>query len=127
MAWLTLPMPRGLSAIDRTGLVSLARALDGDDALPELRRDHFRLVAAEAAGRVLIDLNRQGWAVRLGEDAQLEIRPPERLDVADHEKRRVQEQELLQRDEQLRMPTVERFLRRMETTARIRGPTGLDL
>ena len=114
-------MPRGLSATDRAGLVSLARTLDSNDALPQLRRDHSRLAAAEAAGRVLIDLNRQGWAVRLGEDAQLEVRPPGRLDVADHEKRRVQEQELLQRDEQLRMPTVERFLRRMETPRKHEG------
>lgn len=100
---------------DRTGLVSLARELSKGDASPELRRDQFRLVAAEAAGSVLIDLYRQGWAVRYNVDSQIEVCPPKQFDVADHEKRRVQEQELLQRDEQLRRPTVERFIRRMET------------
>lgn len=100
---------------DRTGLVSLVKELAKGDASPELRQDQFRLVAAEAAGNVLVDLYRQGWAVRLGINSRIEVCSPKQLDVADHEKRRVQEQELLQRDEQLRKPTVERFIRRMET------------
>lgn len=121
MVWLTLPIPKGLPTTDRTGLVSLVRELAKGDALPELRRDRFRLVAAEAAGSVLIDLYRQGWAVRHGMDSDIEVCPPKQFDVADREKRRVQEQELLQRDEQLQSPTVERFIRKMETPREHRG------
>ena len=121
MAWLTLPMPVGLPSSDRTSLVSLASALNNGGALPEWQRGHFQRVAAEAAGRVLLDLYRQGWAVGLGEGSNLQVCPPEQFDVADHEKRRVREQELLQRNEQLRMPTVERFIRRMETPREYQG------
>ena len=121
MAWLTLPMPVGLPASDRTSLVSLASALNNGGALPEWQRGHFQRAAAEAAGRVLLDLYRQGWAVGLGEGSHLQVCPPEQFDVADHEKRRVREQELLQRNEQLRRPTVERFIRRMETPQEYQG------
>lgn len=115
MVWSTLPIPRDLPSTDQMGLVSLAKELARSDALPELRRNQFRLVAAEAAGSVLIDLYRQGWTVRHGMNSHIEVCPPKQSDVANHEKRRVQEQELLQRDEQLRRPTVERFIQRMET------------
>ena len=121
MAWLTLPMPVGLPLSDRTSLVSLATALNNGGAVPEWRPGYFQRVAAEAAGRVLLDLYRQGWAVGLGEGSSLQVCPPEQFDVADHEKRRVREQELLQRNEQLRRPTVERFIRRMETPREYQG------
>lgn len=114
MAWLTLPTPVGLSASDQRDLISLARSLENGENLSGSRRGVFQGPAAEAAGGVLVDLCRQGWAIRLGEGSRLEVRAPEQSEIADREKSRVQEQELIKRNEQLRKPSVQQFVRRME-------------
>ncbi|WP_420446006.1 Druantia anti-phage system protein DruA [Candidatus Poriferisodalis sp.] len=121
MPWLTLQCPEELPPSDRHKLILLARAITNDEALPSLDSDEFHRVAAEAAGRVLIDLHRQGWSVRIGDLASLEVHPPRQSNDADCEKRRVRNQELVKRDEQLRRPAVSRFVRNMEAPREHRG------
>ena len=68
----------------------------------------------DAATRVLCDLARQRWRVRVRAQ-EVEVRQPEEL-CADPlaEKERVRRQELLKRDEQLEHPAVAKFVRDME-------------
>lgn len=67
-----------------------------------------------ASGLVLCDLTVQGWQLRV-RNHRVEVRPPLQLsnDRA-AEKARVQRQELIKRDAQLRQPAVRKFLRSME-------------
>lgn len=121
MPWLTLEWPKALGPSDRNKVLSLARALPDDEALPSSDNDELKHVAAEAASRVLIDLHRQGWSVRARDDARLEVHPPTQSSDADREKQRVREQELVKRDEQLCSPAVSRFVRSMEAPREHRG------
>lgn len=94
-----------------------------DDALEDARAEFVAEVEGaprpdkamlKAAGLVLWDLTGQGWGVRLAR-GNVEVRPP--LEVSDDrgaEKARIRRQELLQRDAQLRVPSVQRFIREME-------------
>ena len=68
----------------------------------------------DAATRVLCDLARQGWRVRV-RNQKVEVREPDEL-RADPlaEKERVRQQELVKRDEQLEHPAVAKFVRSME-------------
>src|SRR5262245_47771037 len=64
---------------------------------------------------LLTDLARQGWAVRIRE-ARLEIRrPPVARDQDDDLRTRIREQLHVSRNEQLRTPAVQAFIREMET------------
>ena len=68
----------------------------------------------EAATRVLCDLARQRWRVRV-RDQEVEVSQPEELRADPRaEKERVRRQELLKRDEQLEHPSVAKFVRDME-------------
>jgi hypothetical protein len=69
---------------------------------------------------VLTDLVAQGWSVRCDGDS-VAIRPPDAEPDAVVEKERVRRQELLKRDEQLREPSVRRFVRDMEQPREYRG------
>ncbi len=115
MDWLTLPTPVGISASAEKDLFELANVLNKGEGAPSLKRCLLDGSTAEAAARVLVDLYRQGWAVRANPRVGIEVHPAERSKVAHLEKGRVRRQELLKRDEQLRQPSVVRFVRRMET------------
>ena len=68
----------------------------------------------DAATRVLCDLARQRWRVRV-RNQEVEVCQPEELRADPRaEKERVRRQELLKRDEQLQHPAVARFVRGME-------------
>jgi hypothetical protein len=68
----------------------------------------------DAAARVLCDLARQRWRIRVRNQV-VEVCPPEELRADPQaEKERVRRQELLKRDEQLQQPAVVRFVRDME-------------
>jgi len=67
-----------------------------------------------AAVHIVSDLADQGWKVSVGDDGLVTVAPPDAdTDPAD-EKSRVRRQELLKRDEQLRLPSVRRFISEME-------------
>lgn len=114
MSWLRLPAPSDLPSSERTTFYDLARFLERSTALepPSLPLAGSTL---DAASRVLTDLYRQGWGIRVCDGDQLEIRPPLQSGVAEDEKLRVRDQELLKRDEQLSQPSVKRFIKKMET------------
>jgi hypothetical protein len=74
-------------------------------------KDRAMLVAAT---RVLCDLARQGWDVRVnGLEVQVSM-PAELHTVPQAEKARVRNQELIKRNEQLERPSVRKFIQRME-------------
>lgn len=66
-----------------------------------------------AAGHTVIDLVAQGWSVQVGRLGP-RFSPPTALLDRDAEKARIRRQELLRRDEQLRKPSVRRFVLGME-------------
>src|SRR5262245_44600361 len=70
--------------------------------------------ALDAAVRVLLDLARQRWHVRVRKNV-VEVSPPlEFQSNPGAEKARVRRQELIKRDEQLAQPSVRRFIQDME-------------
>ena len=74
-----------------------------------------RPAALRAALCILTDLARQRWLIRVTEEGAVEVKRPEGEQVDPRrEKVRVREQELVKRDEQLRRPTVWKFVERME-------------
>lgn len=92
---------------------AIAKALSGTRAAIEgtAIEDHAIL---DAATRVLCDLARQRWRVRV-RNHQVEVCQPEELHADPRaEKERIRRQELLKRDEQLGQPAVARFVREME-------------
>lgn len=113
--WLSLPLPRTWKAPARRAFLALAEAFAagavGGEHRPAVPPSLDPGVAA--ASQVLADLVAQGWAVRQEDQAVL-VRPPDAEADAVAEKARVRRQELLKRDEQLRTPSVQRFVREME-------------
>lgn len=113
--WLALPLPRVWPGAHRRFLLGIADQLAAGAADGDVRRS----IAAQqgpgvaAAGYVLADLTAQGWTVRRDGDAVL-VRPPDGEADAEDEKSRVRRQELIKRDEQLRQPSVRRFIAEME-------------
>ncbi len=88
---------------------ALERALVGVSSVPA--PDQSLLGAAL---RVLIDLGVQGWRTRV-RDGVVEVgTPPAAPTSVDAAKARVRRQELIKRDEQLRQPSVRRFVQEME-------------
>ena len=70
----------------------------------------------EAAGRILVDLARQGWTIEVDNNVVVVIQKDEDgLSVQD-QKKRIREQELIKRNEQLRIPSVRRFIQNMESS-----------
>lgn len=74
---------------------------------------------AEAAARVLVDLARQGWGIRV-RGQRIEVRAPDSARGL-AEKERIRAQELMKRDEQLTKPTVRAFIERMERPRSCKG------
>ncbi|MEQ1761022.1 MAG: Druantia anti-phage system protein DruA [Vicinamibacterales bacterium] len=79
-----------------------------------------------AARLVLQDLAIQGWAIRPGERGAAEVCAPTIEFDATDEKHRVQRQEQVKRDEQLRQPSVRRFVLMMEAP-RARGDSFVSI
>lgn len=75
--------------------------------------DLFEQPALAAAAHTLIDLVDQGWMVSVDHSGPM-LSPPEVSGEKDIERARVRRQEHVRRDEQLRKPSVRRFLRGME-------------
>lgn len=71
--------------------------------------------ALAAASHTLIDLVDQGWILTVDQVGAM-LRPPEGSGDKDTEKARVRSQEHVRRDEQLRKPSVRRFIEGMERT-----------
>lgn len=67
-----------------------------------------------AAVHIVSDLADQGWKVSVGNDGVVTVVPPDSDTDPTDEKSRVRRQELLKRDEQLRSPSVRRFVSEME-------------
>lgn len=128
--WTTLE-PRLQNKASRDAFIAHARAIakasrlaDADAAL-QSARDAFVAATSRvrrsdrqallAAGLVIADLASQGWELRLKTN-RVQTKPagPVSGDRA-AEKLRVRRQELLKRDAQLRQPSVQRFLRSMES------------
>ena len=108
-----------LVKVQRRSLDDEARGRAITEALEAIRAD-IELAAIEhraildAATRVLCDLARQRWRVRV-RNQEVEVCQPQELHADPQaEKERVRRQELLKRDEQLMQPAVTRFVREME-------------
>ena len=79
-------------------------------------------LAVQAAVRILTDLARQRWSIRVTDDGTVEAkRPTAHSKDTRMEKARVRAQELVKRDEQLREPAVRKFVRGMERSAIHKG------
>lgn len=110
-AWHSLPIP--LDAPRAAQRAFLAAA----SALAQLGSTNTRPsvgdIASDAALSVLVDLVAQGWRLRVDGENLAVLAPDVESDPV-FEKERVRDQELLKRDEQLAIPSVRRFIERME-------------
>ena len=75
--------------------------------------DFYEQPTLAAAALTLMDLVGQGWSIVIDKSGAM-LRPPSPAASRDEEKLRVQRQEHLRRDEQLRKPSVRRFIEAME-------------
>lgn len=74
-----------------------------------------RSTCVNAAIRVITDLARQRWAIRVTRSGIVQVKRPQRVSTDPHEEKgRLRKQELIKRDEQLRRPAVQRFVKGME-------------
>jgi hypothetical protein len=120
--WLPLPLPPTWKPPARRAFLTLAESLATGILAAGQRPDVDTSLdpGLAAASHVLIDLVAQGWAVRCADQAVL-VHPPDADPDAVAEKDRVRRQELLKRDEQLRTPSVQRFIREMEQPREYQG------
>lgn len=106
--------------------------LRADDSLEQIRRVRYQALeralecgndaqALRVCVSVLCDLRAQGWEIRVHNDA-IEIRAPEEAADFMQEKARIRAGLLVERDQQLNLPSVRRFIQAMER--RRLGPTG---
>jgi hypothetical protein len=108
-----------IAKIQRRPLSDEARGCALTDALEATLADIKRAAIKDramldAAARVLYDLARQRWQVRVRR-REVNVFPPQEVRADPRaEKERVRKQELLKRDEQLVQPSVVRFVREME-------------
>jgi hypothetical protein len=117
-----------LNRAEKRAILTLARALRtpkrGVPAIAAARTACLRddRPALAAAAGLLSDLVSQGWIVKVDSDDHMWTRPPKVL-VSDPtaEKSRVRQQELLKRNEQLAMPSVQRFIAEMERPREFEG------
>lgn len=126
--YIPLSLPPGASRSERLGFarltsflanldsVAIGSGLDHDECakLADLGQlyDHPTLAAA---AHTLIDLVDQGWTIKVDRLGPM-LSPPEVSSDKDTERTRVRRQEHVRRDEQLRKPSVRRFLEGMERT-----------
>lgn len=123
--YIPLSLPSGTARGERRSFLRLCNLLATQTPNSRSRFTHDEWVSAAdlgdlytqptlaAATHVAIDLIAQGWAVKVDRLGPL-FSPPMTLSDRDAEKERIRAQEHLRRDEQLRKPSVRRFVRRME-------------
>lgn len=122
--FLPINLPPGTTRIDRQGFSRLCEVL-ANAVLDEVVGDHdywfnaaglsslYDRPVLAAAAHTLIDLVEQGWTVRMVKHGPLLV-PPLQGGDRTVEKSRIRRQEHLRRDEQLRKPSVRRFVQGME-------------
>ncbi len=120
-----LSLPSGSATSERRGYLRLCKLLATQTPGSRSGSAHAELVAAAglgdlyaqptlaAAAHAAIDLVAQGWTVRVDRLGSL-FSPPVAGDDREAEKERIRAQEHLRRDEQLRQPSVRRFVQSME-------------
>lgn len=123
--YLPLNLPSGSPRGERHGYVRLCRLLAAQTPGHQSSLSHDQWAAAAklgnlytqptlaAAAHAAIDLVAQGWTVKVDRLGPL-FSPPATQTDRDAEKQRIRTQEHLRRDEQLRKPSVRRFVTRME-------------
>jgi hypothetical protein len=119
--WTGLPLPDDWSAAEKREFVVLARALASRTHRGRSRIAHAKQAclfgdrpSISAAACVLFDLDEQGWSIQVSSKEEVAIRPPA-IDSDPHEeKRRVQRQEIIKRDENLNKASVRKFVSEME-------------
>lgn len=121
--WIELPTPQGLSAAEARIFATDACSLAGPKHGVLNGRGQGERVypALPAAVGVLADLVDQGWGIRVDASGRVAVRPPKEAADPAREKARVRKQELLKRDEQLAVPSVQRFLAEMERVREFGG------
>ncbi len=121
--WIPLPTPPALSPADARAFTAAARDLASLRRAITTGRGRDRRVhpALAAATCVLSDLVDQGWAIRVDASQHVAVKPPKEAEDREREKARVRKQELLKRDEQLAVPSVQRFVAEMERPREFRG------
>lgn len=130
LRYIPLNLPAKATRRERRGFARLCEHLSEVDLLTtEGSLDHdewIRLAGLgdlyeqpilSAAAHTLIDLVDQGWTLSIDKVGSL-LRPPSTDADRDKEKTRVRRQELVRRDEQLRKPSVRRFIESMERVHR---------
>lgn len=119
--WLELPTRQPWTHSERKLFEGFASRFavnnQGQYALDWAHRQHPR---AAAACLVLADLVQQGWNLAVS-DGGVRVCPPPQADSAAAEKNRVRQQELFKSAEQLRTPSVRRFIESMEQPHEYRG------
>lgn len=135
--YIPLNLPSGSPRKERHGFVRLCKLLANQTPRDRAGLMHEQWVAAAelsdlytqptlaAAAYTAIDLVDQGWTVQVDKLGPL-FSPPETLGDRDAEKERIRYQEHLRRDEQLRKPSVRRFVQSMEQ-ARLHGDQLLSI
>lgn len=125
--YIPLKLPDASSHSEKRGFNRLCGLLATAQLDPEIPLDHgFWISAAElgdlygqpflaAAAHTVLDLVAQGWELSVDQSEPLLI-PPETHMERNTEKARVRRQEHLRRDDQLRQPSVRRFVQSMERT-----------
>lgn len=120
-----LDLPSGSLPAERQGFLRLCELLAAQAPQDRLGWTHAEWAIAanlgdlylqptlSAAAHAAIDLAEQGWTVRV-EGGRPLFSPPETRGDRKDEKARVRSQEHLRRDEQLRKPSVRRFVEGME-------------
>lgn len=123
--YLPLNLPSGSPRGERHGYIRLCKLLASQTPGHHLGLSHDHWVAAAklgdlyskptlaAAAHAAIDLVAQGWTVKVDHLGPL-FSPPATQADRDAEKERIRTQEHLRRDEQLRKPSVRRFVKGME-------------
>jgi hypothetical protein len=123
--YLPLSLPDSATRAERLAFLRLCKLLAARSAAGSLSLNHTECIAAARLGNLydrpalaaaaftVIDLVDQGWSVNTDKFGAL-FAPPEQRDDRVSEKGRVRMQEHLRRDEQLRRPSVRRFVLGME-------------
>lgn len=123
--YLPLNLPSGSPRVERHGYLRLCKLLAAQTPGQQSGLSHDQWVAAAklgdlytqptlaAAAHAAIDLVAQGWTVKVDHLEPL-FSPPATQADRDAEKERIRTQEHLRRDEQLRKPSVRRFVKGME-------------
>lgn len=123
--YIPLNLPSGSPRAERQGFMRLCKLLSTQTPRNRSGFTHEEWTAAAelgdlytqptlaAAAHTAIDLVDQGWTVQVDRLGPL-FSPPETHGDREAEKERIRYQEHLRRDEQLRKPSVRRFVQRME-------------